>query len=542
MDDRYGQSGHRNRDGVAMFAALLAVAVTGSAPGAAYAARPTPGLGMNLYALTSSSTEIPFVDVFKMSSPWIIRHDDDPRYKGVPKLTADGWIAALDPHEYGLAQIFNGGDGHYPAGIYTVRYEGRGTLDFHWRGTELVSQKPGEIQIKVTPVTGGGDGIAIKELSTDPADPLRNIRVILPGYEAGPSTPLFYPPFLKALAPFRVLRMMAWNRTNRTDVVEWRDRRLPTYATQASELGNAQQSTTGVAYEYQIDLANALGADPWVNVPVKASDDFIQQMAQLFHQRLHADLHPHIEFSNEVWNTHFSDGTYAQNQGMAAGLAADRTAAGTIWYVRRASRMFDIWNQVYGADAAKIVHILAGVEMWPRLDDPLLSTEGVFHKTDALAVGGYFAPAEINAKTYAQFIDAAPDQILPLLREDVTVRVKGWLAQHQAAARKYGVSLVVYEGGPGLETSTAPREIRDPITAAFVAVNRDPRLAGLYRDFLDAFFQQGGTLFVHFNDVFAPSVFGNFGALEYQDQDPETAPKYRMLRDYVQAHAADFKR
>jgi len=31
---------------------------------------------------------------------------------------------------------------------------------------------------------------------------------------------------------------------------------------------------------------------------------------------------------------------------------------------------------------------------------------------------------------------------------------------------------------------------------------------------------------VHFNDVFAPSVFGNFGALEYQDQDPDTAPKY----------------
>jgi hypothetical protein len=39
----------------------------------------------------------------------------------------------------------------------------------------------------------------------------------------------------------------------------------------------------------------------------------------------------------------------------------------------------------------------------------------------------------------------------------------------------------------------------------------------------------GGDLFVHYSDMGAYAKYGNFGAMEYQDQDPNTSPKYQAL-------------
>jgi hypothetical protein len=519
-------------------ALLLACLPQGAGAGA-----PTKGVGLNIYALTSASTQIPFIDVFKMSSPWIVRLGSDPRYKGVPKLTKDGWIASLEPGEYGFTQILNNGAGQMPAGTYTVLYRGKGTLDFHWRGVEVAGSEPGRVQLTVTPQLAV-NGIAVKIMATDPQDPIRDIKVILPGFEQRSRTEEFYPPFLDLLRPFKLLRMMAWNRTNRADSVEWADRRPPDYATQASDLGNAQQPMTGVAYEYQIDLANQLGADPWVNVPVKASDDFIRHMAELFHQRLKPELHPHIEFSNEVWNTYFSEGKYAQAQGMAAGLAGDAKTAGLYWYVQRAERMYAIWDEVYGADAAKLVRIMGGVyEGDPKMAETVLSYAAVPHHEDALAVGAYFASDKLNYKLDPGISSLGPDQIFPLLEAEVKGRVRNWLTLHEAAARNHKLPLVIYEGGPSLDTTGVPdAAVRQTLTTTYTAVNRDPRMAALYRELLDEFFDLGGTLFVHFNDVFQPASFGNWGLLEYQDQDPNSSPKFVMLRDYIKANAARFGR
>lgn len=525
----------------AVIGGALACAVALAAP--AVAAPPTPGVGINIYALTSASTQIPFTDVFKMSAPWIIRSLSDTSYKGVPTLTKDGWIASLNSGQYAFTQIMNSGDGHIPGGVYTVFYTGKGTLDFRWRGVEVLSQSDGQAKLRVTPETAI-NGIAIKIMATDPADPIRDIRVILPGYESSYTTQVFNPAFLATLKPFKVLRMMAWNRTNRADTVEWADRRPPTYATQASDLGNAQQPMTGVAYEYQIDLANTLGADPWVNAPVKASDDFIYNMARLFKARLKPGLRPHIEFSNEVWNTYFADGRYAQDQGMAQGLAGDARTAGLYWYVQRAERMFEIWDEVYGADAAsKVVHIMGGVyEGSPQVGETVLGYGAVPHREDALAVGSYFASAALNAKSYQSFLDVTPQQAIDLMRQDAQTRVKDWTAQHMDVARRHNVALVVYEGGPGLEASTIPKDVRQPIVDAYTAANRSPELAAVYKDVLDNFFATGGQLFMHFNDVFQASQFGNFGALEYQNQDPATSPKYMMLKSYAETQASQMRK
>ena len=53
----------------------------------------------------------------------------------------------------------------------------------------------------------------------------------------------------------------------------------------------------------------------------------------------------------------------------------------------------------------------------------------------------------------------------------------------------------------------------------------------IYRDYLAAWKAEGLGVFMHFIDVYTPQKWGNWGALERQDQDPATAPKYRALVD-----------
>jgi hypothetical protein len=500
-------------------------------PPAAHAFKPGPSIGVNVYALTSIGQEIPFVDAFKMSSPWVLRTPGQPGPPGTPKLTQDGWVASLEGRQFAQASMFNGGDGHYPGGTYTVLYEGEGTIQFARNGVTILSSKQGEIKIDVKPWAGPGNGIVLNEMETNPANPIRNIRVILPGFEKTYLKEPFNPVFLARLAPFHALRYVGWQHTNRSDTVNWSDRRTMEFETQASATsGPPQQVMTGVALEYQIDLANTLRADPWFNIPVKASDEYIRQMALLVHQRLRPDLHPMIEFSNEIWNGFFVDAAYAQKMGVEMHLAPDPAIAKLNWYALRASQMFDIWNEVYGPDKEKIVHIIAAQQSWAHLGDVELSYNDTYKKADVLAIAAYIQPLLLrDGKNYAQVAKMTSAQVLDVMDEELRTNMKTQFAQHAAIAKKYGVGLVVYEGGPGVETSRVPPEFNKTITDLFVETNRSPRMAAMYTELLDTWFASGGGLFMHFTDVFAPGHYGNWGLLEYQDQDPGQAPKYQAV-------------
>jgi hypothetical protein len=43
----------------------------------------------------------------------------------------------------------------------------------------------------------------------------------------------------------------------------------------------------------------------------------------------------------------------------------------------------------------------------------------------------------------------------------------------------------------------------------------------------------GGDMFVHYSDMGAYAQYGSFGALEFQDQDPATSPKYTALMTFA---------
>ena len=75
----------------------------------------------------------------------------------------------------------------------------------------------------------------------------------------------------------------------------------------------------------------------------------------------------------------------------------------------------------------------------------------------------------------------------------------------------------------------------------FHDANRHPRMYDVTRKHLKNWADAGGDLYVLFAYVAAPSKWGSWGLLEYQDQPVAEAPKYRAFLDYAGATAKDAK-
>jgi hypothetical protein len=74
------------------------------------------------------------------------------------------------------------------------------------------------------------------------------------------------------------------------------------------------------------------------------------------------------------------------------------------------------------------------------------------------------------------------------------------------------------------------------LTAIVTAANRDPRMFDRYSEYLNMLEAQGVTLFNHLSYCGNWSKFGDWGALEYQDQPTNNAPKYAALVEWIAAH------
>jgi hypothetical protein len=109
------------------------------------------------------------------------------------------------------------------------------------------------------------------------------------------------------------------------------------------------------------------------------------------------------------------------------------------------------------------------------------------------------------------------------------------MKSNSAIAKKYGLALVGYEGGQSL-VGYYGAENDNTMTALFKAANRSPRMNALYAQYLSNWVGAGGDLLVSFNEAGASTKYGSWGALEYQDQDPLTAPKFQALTTFALQH------
>jgi len=483
----------------------------------------TGWLGQNLSQLADWGSELPFVDVIKSGRPWTSNRTGAAWGQGgALAVDADGWITRLDPGQWGELVLLNV-QGHYPTGRYTLLWDGSGTLQFaDSRYAAVVAQQPGRMEVEVRP---GAAMINLRETATDPSDPIRNIRFLLPGSEATYRTQPFNPVFLDRLRPFSALRFLWWARTSSMaapgGMADWSQRMQPTYAF---------QSSGGVALEYMVDLANELGVDPWFTLPHDATDETVRQYATLVRDRLDPRLRPHVEYSNETWNGGYPQAQWVMDHGQALGLGTSPFQAGQLYTGLRSAQVFRIWEQVYGGHS-RFVRVLSAQAGNAWTGRQVVAGAGPGN-ADVLAVAPYLqcvrdlltqgtaGADQVKAMTEDQIIDRCFAELRSSTRDQIT--------QNLQTAAANGLQLMAYEGGQHLVGLGA--QVGDTaLTAKLTATNRNPRMEALYLEYLGAWRQLGGGRFMSFASVWLPNQNGSWGALEWQDQDPATAPKYRAL-------------
>ncbi|HVW87296.1 MAG TPA: hypothetical protein VHB50_21565 [Bryobacteraceae bacterium] len=496
---------------------------------------PVPALGTNLTQLADYNRAWPFVDAFKTARPWISQAQGSSWGQGPPlQLDSNGWIASLQPGQYAETIMFDNAlddQPSFPKGQYTLLYDGSGTLAFDLQSATIVSQTPGRM---VVDVQGGQNGIYLIETATDPANPIRNIRFILPGFESTYRTQPFHPLFLQRLQPYKVLRFMEWMWTNGSAMENWSDRPTPSDYT---------YSWRGVPLEVMIQLVNQLGVKPWFNIPARATDDFMRQFAAVIGGSLDLSLSFFLEYSNETWNSMFSQHAYVESQGLALGLSADPTLAAAYYTAYRSVQMFRIFQSVLGS-SSRMTRILASQAENSWLSDRTLGFQNAFASADALAIAPYFNCSDAATGGFGVLGDpATADQVSQMTVDQVDdiqlAHINGCARQEMisssSVASKYGLKMIGYEGGQSLVGYNGA-ENNIALTALFKAVNQGSRMASLYAQYFANWVAAGGDLFVHYSDMGAYARLGNFGTLEYQDQDPSTSPKYQAMTAFAAQH------
>jgi hypothetical protein len=543
---------------IATFVSLLATA------GMALSAPDSP-VGTNLTSVVDFSSEYPFADHFKQARPWISGNTrtaafDDGR---LFNLDANGDITSLKANQVARTVMFTGlpADPTLKGKRMIVRYDGDGRLEYNGQVTVL-SRRAGRDVIELRGGSEVDEAIVIINLvRTNPANPVRRIRMTPTGgisrsnplkavvsaaavpagdfisFEQAASQDeiIFNPVFLNSIKGFRSIRFMDWLHTNNSPQVNFSDR---------ARLSHQFWSTdAGVPLEAIIELSNLMNLDPWLNIPHLATDSYVRQFATLLRNRLNPSLRACIEYSNETWNGIFTQTEFVENKGLELGLDAPRNnrfIGGLRFYSQRSQRIFDIFNNVYGSErAARIRRVMASQSANPFTTQTVLSFTNAAKKTDAFAIAPYFGETVIDEIKAAEIKRLGVNGIFDWLQNDNNAILERSLpfvdrevAAQKAAVKQFRIPLITYEGGQHF-VGAFGFENDDELNVIMDALNKDPRMKGIYLTYLNNWRKRSNEVFWHFVSVERHSKFGRWGSREFAQETRSQAPKFDAIQTYI---------
>ncbi len=508
-------------------------------------------LGINSNEVFEQDASIPFIDLFRVATPF---HENIRcRAQDQPCLTSasvaydqQGWPKNLNGGRAGVFFLRNVPLKALPPGNFTVLYDGEGKIEY-LQNVEVISRKPnkdantGEDTITFTERADGFMTAALQITESNPDNPLKNIRILMPGgictnnpyqqiddasacsnsryldFKTHYASIIFNPDYLNFMKDFGVIRFMPMSGITRDPAERWNQRPTLNEPTWGGIYGSR-----GVPLEIQIELANRLKAHPWLNVPHGADDDYMRQFASYVKQHLSPELMPHIEYTNEAWNANFIHNEYMQKMGIKQKLDQDALIAGYKYYAKRSVEFFTIWESVYGG-SSQLVRIIGGWDTRPDISGIILAYNKTYESVDAVAIAPY-----IGGNLRGFRASKTVDDIFDLLTDQDSYRslpkIMHELNKHAELAKSFGISLIAYEGGQGLVDWAAKDYTQHP-NPLFFAANRDPRMNKLYQDLYQQWREMGAGLFVAFSAPRSCNWHGCWGLKEHIRQDVSAAPK-----------------
>jgi hypothetical protein len=517
------------------------------------------GVGTNLDFVVDWSSELPFVDLVRTGRPWISGTIEN--WEGGPPIALDvhGWPARLEEGQV-VRTLLAWDITAHPAGRYVVLWEGEGELELLAGHVgrladagRIVERGPHRLVFELDP-SRDGPGIVLNIVRIDPSDPMRDVRVLVPGgaceddatrscdatracaegvrcvpFEESHRTRRFHPDFLRNVRDYAVIRFMNWADANSTPSSSLPEaRRFEATWSGRPSLEDAQWFGR-VPLEVMIDLANEAHVEPWLTLPSRADDDYARRAGELVRDRLDPSLRVWVEYSNEVWNAQFPQHGYALERGLALGLASpgeDQEAVAR-FYARRTRELHGLFGEGLGDDLEhprRMVRIYASQSVSPWRSEQILDFEDTFRHADALAIAPYFG-APVPPEDYTRWRTMSLEDFFARAEAEDLEPARRAIAEQARIARERGLALVAYEGGQHY-VSQGDEEV----TAFLGRAQRDPRMEALYDRYLASFEAEGGRLMVHMSDCSAGGRDGYWGAIERLGQPIAETPKLRALR------------
>ncbi len=485
----------------ATFAALFAATVTAARIDAQGACRAAIEYGMNPSFHTWSSRAIVLADALARARSF--SYFELGQMRAAAPLIAlgsgrpgAGWPdpAALGPGERYGAYLFGSMEGTLPDGRaqpYVIAWKGAGSCRLE--GAYVVSERnrtDHRVEVFVDPTRGTGNStLSCTWTATDPADPVRDVRVWLPGMES--SGQLFWTPFLE-----KARAMNAGRGPHTWRVLDWA--RINEYGRPLTEGGfrfdlagrttprSASQGTPrGMCPEYQVAFCNALGANLHFQVPHRTDDMSVADYAAFLRQQLlavrdgspavpglnggraFAGLDPSLtvtlELSNEIWNAGFPVHHWMKAEAARNGITFHQQIA------REIELVFDLADTVFtGVHAARLRRYVGGFQPDPSYLEQLLRELRPDLQIDAAGPAIYFGPRRADVQRWMSGASSSscpncptPEEVLasarlfiPTLREDLDRHrrlLESWTnpdGSHPA--------FVLYEAGPSFRSGFQP--------------------------------------------------------------------------------------
>ena len=501
-------------------------------------------IGINTNEAMHIDSSVPFVDLFRVSQPF----NEAPKHltKGNVSYDRNGWVSNLNGGQAGTYFVRWMPAQALPKGNYTVLYDGKGRLGYA-EGARRESHEDGKDIISLHADANNEISASLIIYESDPKDPIRNIRILLPGgicrgnpyrrvndasqcsgnyspFAGNSKNIIFNPAYLHFMRDFKTIRFMNMSGITRNPISSWSQRPNLQEATWAGREGRR-----GVPVEIMVKLANRLGANAWFNMPHRADDNYVRQYANYVKTHLHPNLKAYIEYTNEAWNEVFSQAKYVKSKGVQLHLDPDPKVAGYKYYAKRSREIFQIWEQVFGG-TNRLQRVLAGWSGNPSITPILLKSSDIYKFTDVFAIAPYFYASQ---KEMLQCHNT--NDVFKLLSDEgQRYSIKKTIDQikkHAELIKPYHVKLVAYEGGQHLVYYKA-KSLKNHPNPVLIAANRDPRMERAYEQLLRGFRAAGGQLFMAFSSPRANAHWGFWGVKEYIGQANAETPKYRALMKF----------
>lgn len=476
-------------------------------------------LGINLAGLSDWNSELPFVDLFRMSRAWISQPKVGAWGSG-PKLDIDedGWVKSLQKDCSATSIICSLPANQYPTGDYIVLFDGEGEIASS--SGEIVKSEPGRVILRVN---AKKDSFFLDLIKTNPQNYLRNIRVIMPGFELTYQANPWHPVFLKRWSGVACLRFMDFMNTNNSAQTNWLGR---------PKISDASFANKGIPLELMVDLANRLNTDAWFCMPHQADDDYNKQFALYVKENLNPQLRAWVEYSNEVWNGGFGQNKYAALAGQHLKFADKPWESAWRYYAYRSVQIFKIWTDAY-TDVNKrhdqFVRVLASQAANDYASDQILSFQEAASHADVLAIAPYVSfnvsPTDedgINDKVVSAWSLA---KLFEHINKVALPESTQWIKNSKNVADQYGLNLVAYEAGQHL-VGVAGGENNDKLTQLFKLANADKRMGDIYAKSLAMWTQLGGDLSCSYYSVGGWSKWGSWGLMQHYADSTANSPKF----------------